>query len=96
MKLLARIVGVIGSAIAAIIVVGILLTVLEANESNTLVEWFTDAAHWLAGPFRELFSLDDKDLQIAINWGLAAVVYLALSRVIASLLLRASVRTKAK
>lgn len=85
---LARIITLIGSIVAALIVIGILLVVLEANPDNSLVEWLTDAARWLAGPFRELFQLDDNKLQVAINWGLAAVVYLVVSRLIARLVLR--------
>ena len=45
-------------------------------------------ARWLVGPFKGLFTLEDADLQVVVNWGLAAVVYFALSRLIARLLLR--------
>jgi hypothetical protein len=85
---LARIVSLIGSVIAGLIVIGILLVVLDANQSNDVVNWVTDAARWLAGPFHNLFDLKSSDWQTVVNWGLAAAVYLAISRVVAGLLAR--------
>ena len=85
---LARAVALIGSLVAAVIVAGILLVVLDASPRADVVEWITDAARWLAGPFHGLFDLDSQKGQTALNWGLAAVVYFALSRVVARLLAR--------
>ena len=83
---MARAVMLIGSLVAGIIVAGILLVVFEANPQNDIVEAVTDAARWLAGPFRELFEIDDRKWRNAVNWGLAAVVYLAISRLVARLI----------
>ena len=80
---LARIVALIGSVVAAVIVIGILLVVFEASPRADVVEWITDAAKWLAGPFHGLFDLDSNKGQTALNWGLAAIVYFAISRFIA-------------
>jgi hypothetical protein len=85
---LARIVRLAGSVVAALIVAGILLVVLDANPANDIVNWVTDAARWLAGPFRDLFSIENRDWRVAVNWGLAAVAYLAISRFVARLLAR--------
>jgi len=85
---LARLVMLVASIVAAIIVAGILLVVLEANPSNTIVEWVTDAARWLAGPFKELFTIDNAKTQVAVNWGIAAVVYYVVASLIARLLRR--------
>lgn len=85
---LARVVALIGSAVAGLIVVGILLVVLDANPRNDIVEALTDVARWLSDPFHGLFNLDSNKGQTALNWGLAAVVYFALSRVVARLLAR--------
>jgi hypothetical protein len=84
----ARFVALVGSLVAALIVVGILLVVLEANAQADVVEWLTDAARWLSAPFHGLFDLDSEKWQTAVNWGLAAVVYFAISRMIARLLAR--------
>ena len=85
---LARVVALIGSLVAAVIVIGILLVVFDANARADVVEWLTDAARWLAGPFHGLFNLDSGKWQTAVNWGLAAVVYFAISRVVARALAR--------
>jgi hypothetical protein len=85
---LARAVLVIASAVALILVLGILLVVLQANASNDLVKLVHDAAAWLAGPFDGLFNLQRHKVEIAVNWGIAAVVWYAVGRVIARLLLR--------
>jgi hypothetical protein len=85
---LARLVALVGSLVAAVIVLGILLVVFDASTRADVVEWITDAAKWLAGPFHGLFNLDSEKWQTAVNWGLAAVVYFALSRVIARALAR--------
>ena len=80
---LARLVALVGSVVAAVIVIGILLVVFEASARADVVEWITDAAKWLAGPVRGLFNLDSEKWQTALNWGLAAIVYFAISRFIA-------------
>lgn len=85
---IARVVMLIGSVVAGVIVLGILLIIFDANPRNDIVEWITDAARWLAGPFHNLFTIEQRNWRIAVNWGLAAVVYLAVSRFIASLLTR--------
>jgi hypothetical protein len=85
---LARVVALIGSLVAAVIVIGILLVVFEASARTDVVEWLTDAARWLAGPFHGLFNLDSTKWQTALNWGRAAVVYFAISRVVARALAR--------
>jgi hypothetical protein len=85
---LARIVALIGSVVAAIIVIGILLVIFDANQHNDLVNWFTDAARWLTTPFHSLFHVKAYHWQVLVNWGLAAIAYFALSRVVARLLAR--------
>lgn len=85
---LARLVAFVGSVVAGLIVVGILLVVFDASTQADVVEWLTDAARWLSSPFHGLFDLNSEKWQTAVNWGVAAVVYFAISRVIARLLAR--------
>lgn len=75
MLLLANIVRTVAGVIVAILVIAILLVVLSANQSNDIVNWIHDAGAWLAGPFKGLFSFKDHKLEVAVNWGLAALVY---------------------
>jgi hypothetical protein len=85
---LARAVMIAATAVALILVAGILLVVLGANQSNDIVKVVHDAARFLAGPFDGLFTLDSNKAEKAVNWGIAAVVWYALGRLIARLLLR--------
>ena len=87
MYTLARVVRIATGLVVAVIVAGILIHVLDANTSNAIVSFFDDAARWLTQPFHGIFSLDDRKAQLAVNWGLAALVYglvgMLLSRLIA-------------
>ena len=84
----ARAVILLTGAAALVLVAAILLVVLEANRSNDLVQLVRDGAGILAGPFDGLFTLDSNKAEKAVNWGLAAVVWVALGRLVARLLLR--------
>ena len=86
--LLARVVDVVVAVVAVIIAAGVLLVVLEANPGNAIVEAVLDAARWLVGPFRDFFTLDDRKLEVAVNWGLALLVYVVAGRLVAGLLRR--------
>jgi len=86
MLLLARIVRLIGSLVVGLIVIGILLVVLGANESNSIVSTLLDGARWLVGPFKNVFHLSNAKANTAVNWGLAAVVYAVVAGVIVRLL----------
>ncbi len=88
LHLIARLVWLIAWLVALVIVAGILLVVLKANMGNSIVSAVHDAAKFLAGPFDGIFKPHDHKLAIAINWGLAAVVYLVVARIIVALLRR--------
>ncbi len=85
---IARAVILAATAVALVLVLGIVLVVLEANRSNDIVQVVRDAAAFLAGPFDGLFTLDSNKAERAVNWGLAAVVWYAIGRLIARLLVR--------
>src|SRR4051794_41785050 len=89
MLLLARIVRLIGSLVVGLIVIGILLVVLGANESNSIVSTLLDGARWLVGPFKNVFHLSDAKANVAVNWGLAAGVYAVVTAVIVRVLVSA-------
>ena len=89
----ARLIRTVAGIVAAIIVVAILLHVFSANPHNTVVSDIHDAGAWLASPFRHLFSLNSAKGTMALNWGIAAVVYLAIAHVLAALIMRAPRRS---
>jgi hypothetical protein len=80
--------------VVGFIVVGILLHVLGANGGNAVVGFVYDVAGWLVTPFKGLFSPDGAKLQIAVNWGIAAVVYGIVGSLIARLLAGAGVAAR--
>jgi hypothetical protein len=94
MLLLARIVRTVTAVVVGFIVVGILLHVLGANGGNAVVGFVYDVAGWLVTPFKGLFSPDGAKLQIAVNWGIAAVVYGIVGSLIARLLAGAGVAAR--
>ncbi len=85
---LASVIDVVVAVVAVIIALDVLLVVLEANRSNDIVKLVHDAGRWVVGPFKDIFSLDDRKLEVAINWGIALVVYVTVGRLVASLLRR--------
>jgi hypothetical protein len=86
MGTLARVVRLIVAIIVLIVVAGVVLVLLKANATNAIVSDVQDAARWLAGPFDGIFSFDNARVALAVNWGLAAVVYLIVGGLIARLL----------
>ena len=80
---LARVIGAVASVVALILIAGIVLTLLKANQGNAIVGAVHDAAGWLAGPFDQMFTFDRKRTETAVNWGVAAVVWFALGRLLA-------------
>lgn len=86
--MLALIVDVLVVLVAIIIIVGIVFVVLKANKDNSIVKAVNDTAKFLVGPFDDIFQPKDKRLGVAVNWGLAVLVYVVVGRLIASLLRR--------
>ena len=85
---IARAITAIAGIIAVLIVVGILLVVLKANPANDIVDALRETARFFAQPFDAIFELERRRREIALNWGIAAVVYLVVGRLIAKLLTR--------
>jgi hypothetical protein len=75
-------VSVLGALVVGVIVLGILLVVLGANQANILVDIILDIGRWLTTPFHGLFPRPDPVQDVALNWGIAALVYAAVAAVI--------------
>jgi hypothetical protein len=84
----ARIVSLITSIVVGLIVLAIVLVVLEASRGNAIVDWLVGAGDWLSTPFHGIFSLDSHKATVAVNWGLAALVYALVGGFAARLLRR--------
>jgi hypothetical protein len=70
-----NVISVVTMIIVAIIVIGIALVLLKANQHNMIVSWFVNAGSWLTTPFHGIFNPDNARTAVLLNWGLAAVVY---------------------
>jgi hypothetical protein len=92
MVVLARLVRLIAGLVVLVIVVGIVLRILSANPANSIVSDIHDAGRALVGPFKNIFTLKNPKADLAVNWGLAAVVYLIVGGLIAGLITRAAPR----
>lgn len=78
----------IAAIIAGIIVVGIILVLVKANQNNDLVDFVLDIGRFFARPFDDLFPQDDVREDILVNWGIAAIAYLVVGAIIARIVRR--------
>ena len=85
--LIARIITTIAGVVALIIALGIAFVVLKASPSNTIVSHVHDWAKWLVGPFDGMFHLHSARGTVALNWGIALVVYLVIGSLLARIVL---------
>lgn len=97
---LARVIRLVFGALATILAIGAILVVLRdsVNEQNTIVRFVLDVADGVAGPFDRtdgIFSFggDNAEAKNAlVNWGIAAVVYLVVGRVLSGVVAGRSAR----
>jgi archaellum component FlaG (FlaF/FlaG flagellin family) len=89
---IARLIRLVALAAAAVIVAAIVLRLLSANPTNSIVKDLHDAGQTLAGPFKNLFSIKNPKTAMAVNWGIAAVVYVIVGGFLASLIARVQPR----
>jgi hypothetical protein len=88
MLLIARLVRLVAALVVLLIAVAIVLRVVGANASNSVVSDIHDAARTLVGPFKGMFSIKSAKGELALNWGIAAVVYLIAGNLLAALIAR--------
>ena len=79
---IASLIWLIAIVIAVILLLHVLFVFVEASPSNDVVSFINDAARTLAWVFRDLFNVDNEKLQVLLNYGAAALVYLGLARLI--------------
>jgi hypothetical protein len=88
--LILRIVRIVAGIVVLIIALGILLVVLDANTANGIVSTIREWANTLTSPFHGIFHTSSHKSTIALNYGLAILVYLAIAGLIEALLSSAS------
>ena len=96
----ARVVRIVFGVLATILALGAVLVVLRnnINENNSIVELVTNVADAISGPFSRddgIFSFTGKNAEsknALLNWGIAAIVYLLVGRLIANAITPKSTR----
>lgn len=74
---------IVAGVIAGVIVLGIMLVLVDANPANGIVNAILDVAHFFARPFENIFPQDTQEMNVLVNWGIAAVAYLGVGVLIA-------------
>lgn len=87
-----RLVRLVTTIVVLLIVAAIVLRVVGANPGNSIVRDIHDAGRWLVGPFKNVFSVKNAKESIALNWGLAALIYLIVGHALASVIARLAPR----
>ena len=68
-----------------VLVLAIAFMLLPANEDNVVVRNVLSLAETVAGPLKDVFTVDDPERQRIYNYGLAAVIYFVLASVVGKL-----------
>jgi hypothetical protein len=81
----ARVISLVGAVFALIEVVYILLILFSANAGNGFFRFIRSLAEPLALFFPGLFPIDNYNLGVIVNYGLAAVFWLIVAGILARL-----------
>ncbi|MEU6575349.1 hypothetical protein [Streptomyces sp. NPDC046805] len=79
----------IADVAAAFLGLWILLYLFDANQANVFVEFVHGMADWLAWWSQDIFTMDTEGLRVVLNYGLPALIYLAVGHGISVRLSRA-------
>jgi hypothetical protein len=71
--------------IAVIIVLHIIFVLIGANTGNSIVSTDANWAWHLAAWFRDLFTPSNYKFAVVVNYGIAALFYLIVGRIVASI-----------
>lgn len=72
------------TVIAAILVLHIVFVLLDANGGNAIVSTDADWSSTLGAWFKDLFTPSSFKLAVTLNYGLAAIFYLVIGRILAT------------
>jgi hypothetical protein len=83
---IATVISVVTGLIALLIVIGIAFVIFGANRDNSIVHWVLDTAKFFVGPLDGMFKPKSHHAAVAINWGIAAVLYVFVGRTLARII----------
>lgn len=79
----ATVVLVITGIIAAFIALAILLVIVDANQGNMIVNAIVEIGSFFSTPFHDMFPQRNAEMNVLVNWGLAALAYLLIGGIVA-------------
>jgi hypothetical protein len=82
LTLLGRLIALVLSILAAIIILAIVVKVFDANRANVIVDNLIRAGDYLVGPLKGIFQFSSRDTEVAVNWGIAAALYLIVAAIV--------------
>jgi len=88
MGLLATLVRIVFLVIVAFLVIHILLSVFGANPTNSFAMFIRTGADMLSLGLTNLFTPGDPKAAVAINYGIAAVIWLVIMSIVLGLIRR--------
>ncbi len=88
--IIASLLRIVGLLIVAVLVVFIVLTLLDANFANTFAAAIRDLAGNLDLGLSNLFLPADPKIRVLLNFGVAAVIWYAITSVVVRLVRRVS------
>jgi hypothetical protein len=86
--LVANAVRIVAMIICVLLALHIAFVVFRANDGNVIVRRVNVWADWFAWRFRDIFVPKDERVGVLVNYGIAAIVYLIVGRVVAGLIRR--------
>ncbi|MFC4910767.1 hypothetical protein [Actinomadura gamaensis] len=81
-------ISVVTGVVVVILAVHIVFVAFDANTGNALVHRISVWADNLAWEFKDVFQPKNHKAEVAVNYGLAAVVYLVIGRLLIALVRR--------
>jgi anti-sigma factor RsiW len=87
MATIVRMIRLVVGVAVLLIALGIAFVALKASPANTIVSHVHDWASWLTTPFHNMFHVQGARGTLALNWGIAIVVYLAVAWLITGIML---------
>lgn len=84
----ANVLRIVGMAIVAVLVVHIVLTLLDANPDNSFAVLVRDLAGYVDLDLANLFLPDEPKLAVTLNYGVAALIWFAITMVVVRLVRR--------
>ncbi|SNR63746.1 hypothetical protein SAMN06265360_112176 [Haloechinothrix alba] len=85
---LAGVVRWVGLIFAVLLVLHVVFTLADTNPDNSIVDFVTDIAPSLTLGFEDMFTFDERNTEVLVNFGLAALFWLVISSVGASIIRR--------